>query len=163
MGCGFSVLAAARAARAGGSLEEVARAARAVAARTDMYATLDTLSYVARSGRVPKVARFAAARVHVFPLLRIGSGRARPVRLYRTRSRAIEGMMDIAVRAGTSRPIHAAVLHAGAYAEAIELLHQLEESCDCNELLITEFTPVMGAHTGIGLVGIAFYPVEGEA
>jgi fatty acid-binding protein DegV len=57
------------------------------------------------------------------------------------------------------RPIRAAVLHADALREAEELRQSVADRFDCAELLISEFTPVMGAHTGPGLLGVAFYVV----
>jgi len=55
------------------------------------------------------------------------------------------------------RPVHAAVLHADAAQEAEALKQRLAKQFNCVELYVTEFTPVMGAHTGPGLLGIAFY------
>jgi fatty acid-binding protein DegV len=48
-------------------------------------------------------------------------------------------------------------MHAGAAEEAEDLRQRVAEGFDCIELYVTEFTPVMGAHTGPGLLGIAFY------
>jgi fatty acid-binding protein DegV len=54
-------------------------------------------------------------------------------------------------------PLHAAVLHADSPDEAQELRDTITERFECVELYVTEFTPVMGAHTGPGLIGVAFY------
>jgi fatty acid-binding protein DegV len=48
-------------------------------------------------------------------------------------------------------------MHAGASEEAEKLRQQVAARFDCIELYLTEFTPVMGAHAGPGLLGIAFY------
>jgi fatty acid-binding protein DegV len=55
------------------------------------------------------------------------------------------------------RPAHIAILHADAPQEAESLRQMVVERFECVELLVTEFTPVMGAHTGPGLLGVAFY------
>ena len=48
-------------------------------------------------------------------------------------------------------------MHADALDRAITLRDQISSRFDCAELFITEFTPVMGVHTGPGVIGVAFY------
>jgi fatty acid-binding protein DegV len=55
------------------------------------------------------------------------------------------------------RPVHAAVIHADAAGDAGDLKGQLADRFDCRELYVSELTPVMGAHTGPGLLGLAYY------
>ena len=54
-------------------------------------------------------------------------------------------------------PFHVAVMHADALDNAVTLKDKISSRFDCKELFITEFTPVMGAHIGPGLIGVAFY------
>jgi len=69
----------------------------------------------------------------------------------------VQVMLDqMAARAG-HRPVHAAVFHADVPDEAEELRGKIAARFDCLETFLTEFTPVMGAHTGPGLLGVAFY------
>jgi fatty acid-binding protein DegV len=56
--------------------------------------------------------------------------------------------------------IHAAVMHADALEQALYLKHKIESMFTCKELFVTEFTPVMGVHTGPGVIGVAFYCEE---
>ena len=56
--------------------------------------------------------------------------------------------------------LHVAVMHADAPDKAAVLRNRIASQFDCAELFITEFTPVMGVHTGPGLLGIAFYGEE---
>ncbi|MBA7650188.1 hypothetical protein ES703_57990 [subsurface metagenome] len=55
------------------------------------------------------------------------------------------------------QPLHVAVMHADALDKAVALRNRISSQFDCEEILITEFTPVMGVHTGPGLIGVAFY------
>jgi len=48
-------------------------------------------------------------------------------------------------------------MHADVLNEAIALRNRVSSQFDCAELFITEFTPVMGVHTGPGVIGVAFY------
>ena len=61
---------------------------------------------------------------------------------------------------GIKGSLHAAVMHADAPDKATELRNRITSQFDCTELFVTEFTPVMGVHTGPGLVGVAFYSGE---
>ena len=54
-------------------------------------------------------------------------------------------------------PFHVVVMHADALDNAMVLRDKIASRFDCAELFITEFTPVMGAHIGPGLIGVAFY------
>jgi fatty acid-binding protein DegV len=58
------------------------------------------------------------------------------------------------------RPLHASVFHGDALAEAEHTAEQIQSRFNCVEFYITEFTPVMGAHTGPGVIGLAFYADE---
>ena len=55
------------------------------------------------------------------------------------------------------RPVHMAVLHAGAFEEAQSLKQRVSEEFNCVELWLSQFSPIMAYGTGRGVVGIAFY------
>jgi fatty acid-binding protein DegV len=59
-------------------------------------------------------------------------------------------------------PIRANVMHALALDDALALRERLLLEFNCVETLVSEFTPVMGTHTGPGLLGIAFHAEEGK-
>lgn len=157
MGSGFCVLAAARCLEAGGSAAQATAAARAIAATVEFYATLATLRYVARTGRVPAVAAHAGSMLRLHAVIRVTNGHAELERIERTTAKATRHLIDTVERRLDGRPAHVAVMHADAAEEAQSLAGDLSAACHCLELIVTEFTPVMGASTGPGLVGVAFY------
>ena len=80
-----------------------------------------------------------------------------PVARPRTRKKAIELMLKImAERTGDSR-VHVMVHHADDMEEGKKLMAEIDSRFSCVELHFTEFTPLMGVHTGHGLLAIAFY------
>lgn len=162
MACGFCALAAARRAQAGGTLEEVVRAADEVARVVKMYAVLRTLRYAAGSGRVPSIVKYVVAQIPVRPLLRIAGGRVRLLRAGQGYQRALRRLREVVEREASSTPVRMAVMHAAAPEEAEELAGELCHACDCRELVIAPFTPVVGAHTGPGLLVVAFHPYQVE-
>jgi DegV family protein with EDD domain len=157
MAQGFVVLAAARAAQAGGTPDQVVQAAEAMMTRVHLLAVQDRLDYLARSGRVPNVIALVGSALRIVPIFAIRHGEVSVVGQARSKPRAVQSMLDqMAAQAG-NRPVHAAVFHADVPDEAEELRGTIAIRFDCLETFVTEFTPVMGAHTGPGLLGVAFY------
>lgn len=161
---GFAVLAAARAARAGAGLDEAAAAAVAAASRGHLVGALDTMRYLAKSGRVPWIVHWAASALQIKPILAAEDGRVEGIGRVRTMARAIDRLLGyVAERTRQGGALHVAVMHSDAAARAQELARRVRESFAPAELMVTEFTSVMGVHTGPGFVGLAFYSGEGEA
>ena len=155
---GLVVLAAARAAAPGLSLDEVTAKAESVAGRVSLLAMVDNLRYLVKGGHVPKLAAVASSLLRIKPVLTIDNGDARPLAKPQTTAGALKRMLGIMKqRVVKGQPLHVAVMHADALDNALVLSDEISARFQCRELFITEFTPVMGAHIGPGLVGIAFY------
>ena len=86
MAQGFIVLEAARAAASGATIDEVTARAEEMAGRVTLMAMLDTLSYLARSGRVPRVAAWATGMLQVKPIVRFSASGIKLVARTRTRA-----------------------------------------------------------------------------
>nr|MBC7245766.1 DegV family protein [Chloroflexota bacterium] len=157
LGCGFAALEAARLAESGANAPAVLERARDIAQRTRVYASLETLYYLHRGGHVPSIASLAGSMLKICPILSVGNGQARLVALPRTRRRAIACLLELISNDAGQRPVHAAVMHADVPEEAEALRNELATRLNCRELFITEFTPVMGTHTGPGLIGLAWW------
>ena len=157
-GQGLVVLAAAKAADSGRNLDEIIKTARNIMERVNLFATLDTLHYLAKGGRVPQAAALVNSLLKIKPISFLNHGDAHTVALPRTVSGAAKRMLKLMEqKAVKKQPFHAVVMHADALDKAVALRNRISSQFDCAELFITEFTPVMGVHTGPGLVGIAFY------
>ena len=158
MAQGFVALEAARVAQLpGATIEAVLARADEMAARVELLAMLDTLSYLARGGRVPRVAAWAAGMLQVKPIVRFQSSGVHLIARTRTRKRALDQMMETFARACGSHAVHLAIHHANAPADAEYLRQLAERQVRMAELHVTEFTQVMGVHTGPGLVALAFW------
>ena len=157
-GMGLVVLAAARAAASGADLAAVVGAARDVMPRVSLFAMLDTLYYLVKSGRVPRAAALANSLLKIKPVFTLDQGDARTVALPRSIPNAMTHIVRFMRRnVVKGKPVHAAVMHADALENALKLKNQIASHFSCAELFVTEFTPVMGLHTGPGLFGVAFY------
>jgi DegV family protein with EDD domain len=157
-GQGLVALAAAKTAALDKPLDEVKETAVNVMSRVNLLATLDTLQYLARSGRVPQAAAMVNSILNIKPVFTLNHSDAHTVALPRSLRSAIKRMlklMEPLVKKG--RPLHVAVMHADALERAISFQNKISSQFECEEIFITEFTPVMGVHTGPGLIGAAFY------
>ena len=152
-------LAATRAAQEGKSLQEVIETATQIASRVYFVGVLETLRHLQQGGRVPRVAMWAASLLDIKPVLGIwpGEGKVRMLERPRSKPRAIERVLRFIERETGGKALHVVVMHAAASEEAASLLAQIQERFTCVETLTTMFTPVVGAHTGPGLLGVAFY------
>lgn len=157
MAQGFIVLEAARTAAAGGTLEEVVATAEAMIPRVDFFATLHDLKHLHRGGRIGEAATLLGSKLSINPILSLAHGRVRVLGVVRTRRSAVEKMIEMMWDQAGERPLHYSVFHGDALAEARRTAQEIQSRFNCVEFYITEFTPVMGAHTGPGVIGLAFY------
>lgn len=153
---GLVVLAAARAAARGASLPTVVRVASEVAGRVRLVATVADLERLARSGRVPEAARWVGDRLGVRPLFEFRDGRARKLRPAFSREAALDRIVSRCAHGGGTGPLHVMVLHAVDPAAAATLARRVAE-LDPMTCMIGPFSPVMVAHTGRGLAGLAWW------
>lgn len=155
-------LAAAQAAQDGKALDEVVQVASQTANRVYFVGVLESLKRLQRGGRVPRVASWAASLLNIKPVLAIwpGEGEVRMLARPRSKPRAMERVLNVIDREGEGKPLHVIVMHAAVPEEATMLLARIRERFTCLETLSTALTPVIGAHTGPGLIGVAFYAEE---
>jgi DegV family protein with EDD domain len=163
MGQGFVTLAAARAAANGADIAGVVAAAERVRDHVEMIVTLDTLEYLARASRIPQVAAWVGGVLAIKPVILFARGDVTQLARVRTRRRSIEQLLsEMQRRVPPGARIHVAIHHTQAEAEASALRDQVTGVFSCVETYLTEFTPVMGAYCGPGLLGVAYYAEEGE-
>jgi DegV family protein with EDD domain len=156
---GFIVMEAARVAGEGVGMDEAIEAAKKMMGKVNFLAMLDTLYYLARLGRIARAAAWAGSLLNMKPVLEHNPavGETMPVARPRTKKKAIERMLQIMEQRTSGSKVHVMVQHADELEEAKKLAAKIESKFDCAEMYITEFTPVMGVHTGPGLLAIGFY------
>lgn len=153
---GFVALAGARAAAAGKGLEEAVSATREMMGKIAAYILLDTIRYVYRSGRVPKMAAQAGSILNIRPILTVAE-KVNFAGVASSREQGLNRLLKkMREKVGPGR-VHAAIMHAYAPEAAEKLKARVAAEFDCAELWLTEFSPVMGYATGTGTLGIAFY------
>ena len=141
----------------GSALDDVHDAAMDVRQRVRLLAYVDTLYYLWKGGRVPGLAHLATSLLQLKPIFELEMSNISQVARPRTASHAVSKVVTLMKeRVGEGR-LHAMVMHAQAPEQADTLSSLIACEFECEELFVSEFTPVMGAHIGPGMVGVAFW------
>ncbi len=160
MAMGFMVMAAARVAAKGATLQECAAMARQAKEHTGVLFVVNTLEFLHRGGRIGGAAAFLGTALNLKPILELRDGKIEAVERVRTKGKALDRLLELySERVGTKRPVHIAVLHSNADEEAHKTLEracQRFDTTDISESICTAISPVVGTHTGPGTIGLAF-------
>lgn len=158
MSLGFQVLAAARAANQGATLEECKRLAEDGKDRCGVIFVLDTLEFLHRGGRIGTAKRFMGTLLNVKPILAVENGVIVPLDSVRTQKKALATIIDlIEERTKGKNNIRLAALHANCPELAQAVLDEAAERIPNVETVFSELSPVIGTHTGPGAVGLVYY------
>ena len=157
MALGFHVLAAARAAEEGASLEECKAVALRAQEHTGVILTVNTLEFLHRGGRIGGASRWFGTALRIKPVLEVRDGLVQPLEKVRTRSKALTRVVEIvANRANGYTPVRLAAIHAHAEDDARQMLAQAAARLNPIETLISDVSPVVGTHVGPGTVALAY-------
>ncbi len=157
-GQGIVAAEAARAAVAGGSLDEAASRAAAVASKIQIWATLHHLDLLRRSGRIPAVAAFGAGALGLQPVIRYAGGSPSPVGVVRSTARGVDRLFGAWTRTHTHDTAGRAVaFHCGRAADADNLVRRMRERAPSADAHAVEVSAALASHTGPGLLGLAWF------
>ena len=141
----------------GVDLGKVEERAREVRARIRLLAYVDTLYYLWKGGRAPGIAHAGASLLKLKPIFELNQSQIHSLARPRTAQRATEKMIELMSERVGDATVHAIVMHVATFEKAEKLRKSVGERFECAELFLTEFTPVMGAHIGPGMAGVAFW------
>ena len=153
LGLGTIVLACARLAAEGGSLDEVEALAIDRAAHTRVFGALDTLENLKKGGRIGNAKALLATALAIKPIIEVVDGAVEQGGKQRTRAKALKFLVD-KVASYEGRISDLAVLHADC-SDVDEFVAMLRPHHD-GEIMIGEIGPVIGTHAGRGTIGVAF-------
>jgi DegV family protein with EDD domain len=118
-----------------------------------MWFAIDTLEFLKRSGRIGAASAWLGSTLRIKPILTLESEMT-PVERVRTSKRAFERMVDYARQRHDSGMNAWVVQHIQAPDEAAALADRCREIFGHDAIFTSEIGPVLGAHTGPGLLGV---------
>ena len=160
MGLGWQVIEAARAARADKSVAEIIELLARVRRRVRVFAALDTLEYVRRSGRVGWARAMIGQLLRIKPIVEVRDGAVLSIDRARTRSHSLERLKELVAAVGPLRGL--SVLHSHAADAARKLaddFHALHPGLS-EPIHVIEATTVIGTHVGPNGLGVAVVAAE---
>ena len=156
LGLGFQVLAAAEAATIGLVLNTAQVANESTKSRLHVFAALDTIEYVRRSGRIPGTIALLGSLLSIKPVIELTDGQVKAIRAVRTTKQANERLMSF-MRAG-GKLERLAILHTNAEPRARGFLNQIMSEMSQSvprDILMVNVTTVIGTHIGPNGLGFA--------
>ena len=156
---GLVVLAAAKAAAQGMSLDQVASIAEQVRQKTVGIMLLDTLRYVYRTGRMSKTSSRIASILNVKPINRVSDeGTIENVDRVRKREDGLKRLITLIKDEAGTEALHFILSHAAAPEIAEAFSEQLKQEFNCLSIVISDYSPVMGYGAGPRALFVGFHP-----
>lgn len=150
---GLVVVEAARAAESGANIAETERIAVEAAGNTNLLATLDTLEFLKRGGRIGAAAAFFGNLLDLKPLISFADGVVSPAGRVRTRRKAVAAILDhlegIVDRVEALSVIHSDPEDLQAFRDEVAARYP-------GETMLARLGPVVGTHAGPGVIGIGY-------
>jgi len=156
-GMGMMILSAAAAAEAGLGPEEIVERITAARAELRMWFGIDTLEYLRKGGRIGAARAWMGSALQIKPILTLDD-EITPVERVRTRRRAFERMVQYASELEEAGRDAWVVQHIRDPENAQRLVERCREIMGSEPAFVSEIGPVIGAHTGPGLLGIGGLP-----
>lgn len=158
----FQVLAAALAARAGWTKDAILERLAQIRQKTEVIYALETLEYLARGGRIGRVQALLGSVLKIKPIIRVDheDGKYSTVGKSRTIPNALETIADFLHQRYGEEALWVSVMHGHYQEGAGHLAKLLQERLHVRRLEILRISPVLGVHTGPGIVGAAVVPME---
>jgi DegV family protein with EDD domain len=153
------VQAAVDAASAGSSRQEIVDHIEEIKERMHLWFVVDTLEYLAKGGRIGNGKAFLGTLLKVKPILILQDGAIEPLEQVRSKRKAQDRMLELVEEyLGSNGPqAKLAIAHALVPQEAQAISQELEERLGCCQPLTAGIGPVIGTHTGPGVIGVATY------
>jgi DegV family protein with EDD domain len=154
MGVGLQAIAAAEAAAAGATCAEIIAMLTDMQSRTWVYAAIDTLEFLRRSGRISLTEAGIGTLLRIKPIVKVTDGTVTTAERVRTRKRVPGHLKQLLTDMGAVE--HVAILHTNALDRVQELKTDLQPLFPAGyDAIIAEVGPGIGAHVGPNGLGFA--------
>lgn len=152
LGLGLIVIAAAKAASEGKSLDYLAQMARDLTSKVHIIFMIETLEFLQRGGRIGRARALIGSLLQLRPILLLEDGEIRPFERVRTRRKGLERLKEYAFSFPAAAEV--GIMHSTSPADAQELAETISERIPRDRILVGNLGPVVGVHAGPGVVGL---------
>jgi DegV family protein with EDD domain len=152
MGQGLLVIEAAKQALAGVSMSAIIDTVVRTIPQIHIRATLDTLKYLVKGGRIGKAQALLATMLRINPILGIKNGEASAYGRVRSRTKAIDWLYQFVT--GFRKVKALAVEYGNNMAEATALANRFAGALPGTPLHLSNVNPVIGTHAGPGVLAV---------
>jgi len=159
MAMGMAVIAAAKLAAAGESLEAIARDVRDMIAATRLFGVFDTIKHLERGGRVGKAVLRLGSLLNIKPILEMKDGVLAPIGAVRVRERGLDKLKQFLARA--VNPVELAVVYNTFAEEAAAFRDYVADATGC-PVHLAHLGPALGVHSGPGTLLLAIRESRGD-
>jgi DegV family protein with EDD domain len=159
----YQVLAAALAVKAKWEKKAILERLDRIRAATEVVFTLETLEYLARGGRIGRIQALAGSLLKIKPVIHVDKkdGKYNSAGRARTISQALESIASHLLGTyGASTPLWVTVMHGQFFEQADALGALLRKKLNVAKHEVLRVSPVLGVHTGPGVVGAAVVPIS---
>ena len=147
--------------RDGKDIDEVAGYVMANLLRMNLWVTVEDLSYLKRGGRISATAAFAGGVLQLKPVIHLDNeGKLENMMKVRGRSQSIKALEKLYTERATDKKGRYMICQADCLEDAKTLENMIYEKHGAEAVMITDMSPVIGAHTGPGAIVLVFYGDE---
>jgi len=159
IGLQLMLVAVVEAIHAGASRQQIVDQVEEIKAKIHVLFVVDTLEYLAKGGRIGNAKAFMGTLLKVKPILVLQDGAIEPLEQVRSKQKAQARMLELVDEYAGDKGAQAKVAICGALVpdEVSALSRELVGRLGCAQPLISEIGPVIGTHTGPGVIGVAVY------
>jgi DegV family protein with EDD domain len=150
---GLICIAAAEAARAGASLQQVVATANKAVQDTHLLGLVDTLRYLLLGGRIGKAKALMGSILSVKPLLSIRDGEVAPISQVRNHAKGMEQLSDFVTK--SPRVEDVSVAYSTTPDDAQALAQRIASSLNVAEVRVVRLGTTLGVHLGPGALLVA--------
>mgnify|MGYP001450547481 CR=1 FL=1 len=156
-GLGMLAMEAARQSIAGESAEAILATVRRDIPKVQLFATIPSLTYLARGGRIGHLSGLVGNVLKIVPILTLVDGTLKEFAKVRTFNRAVDQIVEIATSRLQGAPgARLAVIHSMSPDLAHAVADRISEAVKVRSMYICPLGPTVGTHAGPGAVGAIF-------
>ncbi len=157
LGYGLVVMAAAKLANSGASMEEIIQDVTFRARHMEHLFTVEDLNHLAKGGRLSRASAFLGGLLNIKPLLNVEDGKLVPIEKIRGKKKLLRRIIELMKQRGDSLGDQLiAISHANNEETALEMKKMIEAEFGPKEIYINQIGAVIGSHTGQGTIAVFF-------